>query len=61
MRGYQSSKHNQLQHAKNKIVCSLFQQPLDNTKIIAGLFDDSGNVIDLFESNQSSYMHINNA
>ena len=61
VRGYQSSKHNQLQHANNKIVCSLFQQPLDNTKIIAGLFDDSGNVIDLFESNQSSYMHINNA
>ena len=51
VRGYQSSKHNQLQHAKHNIVCSLFQQPLVNPKIIAGLFDDSGNVLDLFESN----------
>jgi len=50
VRGYQSSKHNQLNHAKNKVVCSLFQQPLFNTNIIAGLFDDSGNVLDLFES-----------
>jgi len=50
VRGYQSSKHNQLQHAKHNIVCSLFQQPLVNHKIIAGLFDDSGNVLDLFES-----------
>jgi len=51
VRGYQSSKHNQLQDAKNQIVCSLFKQPLVNPKIIVGVFDDSGNVLDLFESN----------
>ena len=51
VRGYQSSKHNQLQHSNNKIVCTLFKQPLVNPKIIAGLFDDSGNILDLFESN----------
>ncbi|MDC0056766.1 hypothetical protein OAJ74_01305 [Alphaproteobacteria bacterium] len=51
VRGYQSSKHNELQHAKNKIVCTLFKQPLVNSKVIAGLFDDSGNVLDIFESN----------
>ena len=50
IRGYKSSKKNHLKHSKHKIVCSLFQQPLDNNKIIAGIFSDSGEIIDLFES-----------
>lgn len=51
VRGYKSSEKNYLEHAKNNIVCSLFQQPLTNPKIIAGIFKDSGDIIDLFESN----------
>jgi len=50
VRGYKSSPNNQLEHSKHKIVCSLFQQPLSSNKIIAGLFTDSGEVLDLFES-----------
>ena len=50
VRGYKSSKINDLEHAKNNIVCSLFKQPLSDIKIIAGIFLDSGKIIDLFES-----------
>ena len=35
---------------KNKVVCSLFKSPLANNKIIAGVFNDSGQILDLFES-----------
>ena len=51
VRGYKSSQENNIFNAKNKIVCSLFNQPLSNKKIIAGIFDISGKIIDLFESN----------
>ena len=50
VRGYQSSKDNNLESSKNNIVCSLFQQPLNNKKIIAGIFNESAEIIDLFES-----------
>ena len=50
VRGYKSSKINNFKDAKNKIVCSLFKQPLDDSKIIAGIFKDTGKIIDLFES-----------
>ena len=50
IRGYKSAKKNQLEDAKNNIVCSLFQQPLNNSKIFAGIFKDSGEILDLFES-----------
>ena len=50
VRGYQSADSNNIQNIKQRIVCSLFKQPLDNTKIIAGIFRDSGDIIDLFES-----------
>ena len=50
VRGYKSSNNNNLEHAKSKIVCSLFQQPLNNNKIIAGIFSESGEIFDLFES-----------
>ena len=33
-----------------KIVFSLYEGPLSNNKIIGGLFDDSGKILDLFES-----------
>jgi len=50
VRGYKSSNKNKIEHAKNNIVCSLFDQPLSNSKIIAGVFRESGEIIDLFES-----------
>ena len=51
VRGYKSSKVNQLENAKHKIVCSLFKQPLNNQMIIAGIFNEFGDILDIFESN----------
>ena len=50
VRGYKSSEKNNLEHAKHNIVCSLFQQPLNNPNIIVGIFKNSGEIIDIFES-----------
>ena len=50
VRGYKASTKNQLENSKHNIVCSLFQQPLNSSKVIAGIFTDSGEVLDLFES-----------
>jgi len=50
VRGYESSNNSSLENFRNKVVCSLFKPPLKNKKIIAGLFDDSGEILDLFES-----------
>jgi serine/threonine protein phosphatase 1 len=50
VRGYQSNAHNDLESSKNKILCTLFKQPLDNKKIFAGVFKNSGEIIELFES-----------
>ena len=35
---------------ENNIVCSLFKQPLNNLKILGGVFNDLGEIEDLFES-----------
>ena len=51
VRGYQSNMHNDLEHSKNRILCTLFKQPLENNKILAGLFAKNGDIIELFESN----------
>ena len=51
VRGYQSNVHNNLEHSKNRILCTLFKQPLENNKILAGLFAKNGDIIELFESN----------
>ena len=51
VRGYKSSQKNDLKYAKNSIVCSLFKQPLDEKNIIAGIFNESGDILDLIESN----------
>ena len=51
VRGYKSSNVNQLENAKHKIVCSLFKQPLNNRMIIAGIFNEFGDILDIFESN----------
>ncbi len=51
VRGYQSNQKNELEFAKNTVLCTLFKQPLSNNKIYAGIFDDNGQILDLFESN----------
>jgi len=50
VRGYQSANNNNLANSKNHLVCTLFQQPLTNLKILAGIFGENGEIIDLFES-----------
>ena len=50
VRGYQSSELNQFNQSKNKIICSLFKQPLNNPNIISGTFNAEGEILDLFES-----------
>ena len=51
IRGYQSSDRNVIKSAKSKVVCSLFKQPLNYPNIVAGIFNSSGDILDLFESN----------
>ncbi len=51
VRGYQSNTHNDLENSKNKILCTLFRQPLKNKKILAGVFAKNGEILELFESN----------
>ena len=51
VRGYQSNEHNDLEYSKNRILCTLFKQPLENKKILAGLFAKNGDILELFESN----------
>jgi len=50
VRGYKPSLNDNLDNIKNKVVCSLFKAPLTNNKVIAGLFSDSGEILELFES-----------
>ena len=40
----------EIKDVNKRIVCSLFNQPLDNPKILAGIFDNSGKILDIFES-----------
>ena len=51
VRGYQSNEHNDLENSKNRVLCTLFRQPLKNNKILAGIFSKNGEIIELFESN----------
>ena len=51
VRGYQSNQHNDLENSKNKILCTLFRQPLKNQTILAGIFGKNGEILELFESN----------
>ena len=50
VRGYQSNQHNDIESAKTNVLCTLFKQPLDNEKILAGIFAKNGDIIELFES-----------
>ena len=51
VRGYQSNRNNDLEKAKNSIICTLFKQPLSNKTIYAGIFKENGEILELFESN----------
>jgi len=50
VRGYQSNELNDIEHSKNRILCTLFKQPLENKKILAGIFAKNGDILELFES-----------
>ncbi len=50
VRGYHSNSYNDIEQSKNRIVCTLFKQPLNNKKILAGIFSKNGDILDLFES-----------
>ena len=50
VRGYASSPSHDFNNYKNKIVCSLYKPPLENKNIVAGIFNESGEILDLFES-----------
>ncbi len=50
VRGYQSNTFNDIENAKTSILCTLFKQPLENKKIIAGIFTKNGDILELFES-----------
>ena len=51
VRGYQSNHLNETKYSKKQVICTLFKQPLNNNKILAGIFDNNGEILDLFESN----------
>ena len=50
VRGYESQHLNQLEISKNHIVCTLFKQPLSNKSVICGIFNENGDILDLFEN-----------
>ena len=50
IRGYAPSAKENINDVKEQIVCSLYQGPLSNKKILAGLFNDSAEILDLFVS-----------
>ena len=50
VRGYQSNLNNDLENSKQRILCTLFRQPLKNDKILAGVFSKNGDILELFES-----------
>ena len=50
VRGYHSNDINDLENSKNKVLCTLFKQPLENHRVLAGIFEKSGKIIELFES-----------
>ena len=51
IRGYEPSLTNKSNNLKEKTVLSLYKGPLSDKMILAGLFNDSGKILDLFESN----------
>jgi len=51
VRGYESKHSSNLELSKNKVVCTLFKQPLSNNSVLCGVFGENGEILDLFENN----------
>ena len=51
VRGYESEHINKQEISGNNIVCTLFKQPLSNNAVLFGIFDENGEILDLFENN----------
>ena len=50
VRGYESAHLDNLDISTNKVVCTLFKQPLSNKRILCGIFAENGEILDLFEN-----------
>ena len=50
VRGYESKHSDHLEISKNKVVCTLFKQPLSNKSVLCGIFRENGEILDLFEN-----------
>ena len=50
VRGYESQHLNQVEISNNNIVCTLFKQPLSNKSVLCGIFEENGEILDLFEN-----------
>ena len=51
VRGYESEHINPLEMSRNNVVCTLFKQPLSNNSILCGIFNENGEILDLFQNN----------
>ena len=51
VRGYESEHLNKSEILNQKVVCTLFKQPLSNKNILCGIFGENGEILDLFENN----------
>ena len=51
VRGYESKHSYHSEVSKNKVVCTLFKQPLSNNSVLCGVFTENGEILDLFENN----------
>ena len=50
VRGYESEHLNKMDISKNNIISTLFKQPISNKSILFGIFEENGEILDLFEN-----------
>ena len=51
VRGYESKHIDSSEISRNNVICTLFKQPLSNKRILCGIFNENGEILDLFENN----------
>ncbi len=51
VRGYESLHPAEKSFSSNSYICTLFKQPLTNQRILCGIFNENGEILDLFENN----------
>ncbi len=51
VRGYESEHLNQIEISSENVVCTLFKQPLTNSRVMCGIFGENGEIFDLIENN----------